>query len=150
MQDPIYQSIRNVYNKLGNDYLEKSKDLDPIERPRFRNQFQPGDTILDVGCAGGRDSKFFADSGLVVTGVDLSDVFISQARKAVPSATFINSNLLDLDFPENSFHGIWAQAVLLHLKRPDVPKALNKFYKFFRNRTAYCMFVLNKVTAKLM
>ena len=40
--------------------------------------------------------------------------------------------MLKIDFPKETFDGIWAQAVLLHLKRKDLPKALKKFHKILK------------------
>lgn len=132
MSNSVYQKTRQVYNKLGKQYIKDSKHLDPIERLPFRKAFTKGAHILDVGCAGGRDSQFFVAGGLKVTGVDASDVFIKEARRAVTGASFRQGDLLEMNFPKNTFDGIWAQAVLLHLKRKDVPKALKKFHTILK------------------
>lgn len=132
MNQSVYRHIREVYNTLGKSYIRDSKNLAPVERLRFRKSFPAGSHILDVGCAGGRDGQFFVAGKLKVTGVDASDVFIREARKTVPQASFIQGDLLEMSFPKDRFDGIWAQAVLLHLKRKDVPKALQKFYKMLK------------------
>ena len=132
MSKSIYQQTREVYNKLGKVYIKDSRNFAPIERPTFRKAFFKGARILDVGCGGGWDAKFFSASGLRVTGIDASDVFIREARKAAPKANFIQGDLLKISFPMNTFDGIWAQAVLHHLKRKDVPKALRKFHKILK------------------
>ncbi len=128
----IYEHTRAVYNKLGKQYIKDSKKLDPIERLAFVKNFTKGSHILDVGCGGGRDSKFFATSGMYTTGIDASDVFIDEARKTIPKAKFIQGDLLKIPFPNNSFDGIWSQAVLHHLKRSDIPKAIKKFHRIMK------------------
>lgn len=44
--------------------------------------------LLDLACGRGRHASFFADAGLRVTGVDISEASIDEARKAVPNAEF--------------------------------------------------------------
>lgn len=132
MANATYQEIRDVYNKLGKQYLKDAVFLQPVERLPFRNTFQKGAHILDIGCAGGRDAAYFIKGGMRVTGIDASDVFIEEAKKSVPEGTFMQGDLLEMKFPANTFDGVWAQAVLLHLKRKDVPKALKKIYKVLK------------------
>ncbi len=44
-------------------------------------RLKPGATILDVGCGTGRHSVELARRGFAVTGVDLSDGMLAEARK---------------------------------------------------------------------
>lgn len=127
-----YKSTTEVYNTLGKKYLKDSKKIVPPERIEFSKLFKKGDTILDVGCGGGRDATFFTNKGFKVVGIDTSSVLIDIAREAEPRATFECGDLLKINFPKDTFNGIWAQAVLLHLKRNDVPKALKKFYSILK------------------
>ncbi len=47
-----------------------------------------GARILDLACGRGRHARWFAEVGLMVTGVDLSEASINEARIAVPMAEF--------------------------------------------------------------
>ena len=132
MKTSPYESNRRVYNKLGKKYLDGIKNTISTRRLLFSKLFKSGDRILDVGCAGGRDSKFFIKKGLNVTGIDFSTVLLNFARKEVPQATFKKMNLLNLNFKKETFNGIWANAVLHHLKRKDVPKVLGRLYKVLK------------------
>lgn len=49
---------------------------------------RPGDTLLDMGCGRGRHAEVFAKAGLIVTGIDLSQASIEDARSQVPQARF--------------------------------------------------------------
>ena len=44
-------------------------------------QLKKGATILDLGCGNGRDSKYFYQLGLNVTGIDASDEVITMLQK---------------------------------------------------------------------
>ncbi len=133
MTQSIYKKTKEVYNILGEKYLKDSQKLTPPERLPFAKLLPKGGSILDVGCGGGRDAEFFAKRGLKVIGTDVSDVLINLAQKNVPQATFMCEDILKSKFPKNSFEGIWAHAILLHLKRNDVPKALKKFHTILKS-----------------
>lgn len=53
-----------------------------------RWQLAQGAELLDLACGRGRHARFFADSGLLVTGVDISVESIQEAQRTVPDATF--------------------------------------------------------------
>lgn len=128
----LHQEIISTYNRLGKRYLKRISKLVPSARVRFIKMLPKNARVLDVGCAGGRDSKAFVAKGFRVTGIDASRVFINEAKKYVPKARFFQKDLRKLVFPANSFDGIWAQAVLLHLKRNEVPKVLRSFYRLLK------------------
>lgn len=48
-----------------------------------------GARVLDLACGRGRHAKHFAAAGLAVTGADISEESIAEARAAVPAAGFV-------------------------------------------------------------
>ena len=129
MKDKRYKKTIDVYKKLGKEYIKDTYKAKPAELPEFFKLLLPEARILDVGCAGGRDSLLFSKAGYEVIGIDVIDEFIKQAKKRVPKATFKKMDLMKLRFPNNYFNAIWAHAVLLHFKKTDLPKILKQFYK---------------------
>lgn len=53
-----------------------------------RLQLRPGQALLDLGCGRGRHAAGFARAGVDVTGIDLSEASIREARAFVPQAHF--------------------------------------------------------------
>lgn len=47
-----------------------------------------GARVLDLACGRGRHAHFFAEAGLAVTGLDISEASIEEAQEAVPKAHF--------------------------------------------------------------
>lgn len=124
--DSVSKTI-SVYNQIAEEYAQALNDYTPdIERDRFVSLLPEGAAILDLGCAAGRDCIWFASKGFVPTGVDLSDKLLSIARKNAPQLTFHKKDVRDLDFPDASFDGIWACAVLLLLKRDEIQGVLRQ------------------------
>lgn len=48
----------------------------------------PGSALLDLACGRGRHARHFAAAGMQVTGVDISEESIREARERVPGASF--------------------------------------------------------------
>ena len=79
----------------GNDHAPKP----PSDFAKFAlEHMQQGKQLIDLGCGNGRDSMFFADSGLKVTAIDSSKGAIESFDKTVPIFAvcddFIKTNAL--------------------------------------------------------
>lgn len=132
VDDHIVKTIK-VYDEIADTYSVDMEEYTPIkERVKFASLIIPGGKILDLGCAAGRDSLYFKSAGFHVIGVDLSEKLLSIARKKDPKIEFIKQDIRKLTFSVRSFDGIWACAVLLHLKRKEAYKALNDIYKLLK------------------
>ncbi|MEG0393006.1 MAG: class I SAM-dependent methyltransferase, partial [Anaerovoracaceae bacterium] len=92
--------------------------------PHFQQHLQPGQSILDLGCGAGRDSKYFLEQGFSVTAVDGSPTLCQYASK-LTGITVSCLRFEDLD-QESCFHGIWACASLLHVAKKEMPAIIRK------------------------
>lgn len=73
--DLVSQTIQ-TYDTCAESYLHDHSDISEVQDViDFFIQNLKGTEILDVGCGPGRDTKYFSDHNLNVTGVDLSDRF---------------------------------------------------------------------------
>lgn len=77
--------------------------------------------ILDYGCGGGWLSKILISRGYNVTGVDLSENLIENAKQNIPKGKFVACDCLDLPFDDSTFDLIIGFGILHHL---DLNKAL--------------------------
>ncbi|MBU6389785.1 class I SAM-dependent methyltransferase [Patescibacteria group bacterium] len=132
MKEYIRQTTE-VYERLGKEYLASVANGTPPVIKLFMSQLRPSGKVLDVGCADGRDSRILSQHGFQITGIDLCEMFLEEARRLVPNAIFEKKDVLELgDWPESIFDGIWANAVLLHLEKQDTPEALRSFYRLLQ------------------
>jgi len=122
----FYESNAEAYAKNTSGML----DLEWLEK--FSQALPDGGRVLDVGCASGRDTKWFADNGFDAHGVDLSPRLVSIAQDAVPNATIDEMNVMELQFPDEFFDGVWCSCVLLHISRADAPKAVKEMVRVLR------------------
>ena len=81
-----------------------------------------GSCILDLCCGHGNVSAGLVKAGAKVTGLDFSAAMLEMARRAVPGATFVEGDAMDLDFEPESFDAITIGFGMPHF--PDPPKAL--------------------------
>jgi len=63
-----------------------------------------GAKVHDLACGRGRHARFFVDAGCEVTGTDISQASIEEARKTAPKATFAVHDMRD-PFGSDKFHG---------------------------------------------
>ena len=84
--------------------------------------FQPGSTVLDIGCGLGGPARYLAAvHGSQVTGIDLSRPFIDAAQKLGRRTglndrlTFVQGDALDLPFPDAGFDNAWTQHVAMNI-----------------------------------
>jgi ubiquinone/menaquinone biosynthesis C-methylase UbiE len=129
-----YEETLKTYNKLGRKYFEAISIVPPKARADFIKRLKKGSRILDIGCSGGRDMKVFTRKGFDAMGIDVSGVFLNIAKKEVPKGKFLKMDVLDLDFPEEYFQGVWADAVLHHLTKIDMPKALKNINRIISKK----------------
>ena len=73
----------------------------------------PG-TVLDAGCGAGRMSRYLADRGCVVAGVDLSPNMVAMARRDHPDLRFTVGSLTELPCPDDRFDGVLLWYSIIH------------------------------------
>lgn len=130
--DPLKKTIE-VYDKIASSYAKQIEDYAPrLELEKFIKLLPKGGKIMDAGCGPGRDCAYFVKQGFDVIGIDLSEKLLEIARKRTTQAKFIKQDLRYLDFPDNSFDGIWANSSLHHLDRNDISKVLEKFHRILK------------------
>jgi len=122
-----------TYEELAEDYYKTHFDIDEIKNiADFFIQNLKGQKILDIGCGPGRDAKYFSEHGLEVTGIDLTSNFVKLASQNVPNAKFIKMDMRNLDFPKNTFDGIWVCASFLHIPKSEVKNTLLGFRRILK------------------
>ncbi len=87
-------------------------------------QLLPEGYILEVGCGGGRDAAELIRLGYDYYGTDASRGMVEAARQSVKNAKFEVRNVYDLAELGQHFDGFWACAVLLHIPRESIDRAI--------------------------
>lgn len=121
--DPLDLSgVRAAYDVVAEDYAARLPDtraeaaVDLAMVDAFAEAVaRDGDPlVLDAGCGAGRMSRYLADRGCRVEGVDLSPGMVSMARRDHPSLEFAVGSLLDLPCPDDQFAGVLLWYSIIH------------------------------------
>ena len=117
-QNRFYSSISKYYSEI---FPYNPAQLDFVKN---RVGKLTGKNILDIGCATGELAFRLADSGAVVTGIDLNEDLLKQAmeNKIHPNCSFQFGNMLHLnnDFNSESFDTVLCFGnTLVHLENKE-------------------------------
>ena len=117
----------DYYNKNSEEYFNSTLNVDMTNTYKaFLKLLPKGGKILDLGCGSGRDSMNFMKLGYEVIAVDGAKKLAKRASVLLGKEVIV-STFEELELKEK-FHGIWACASLLHIKREDLKIVLNNLY----------------------
>ena len=117
----------DYYNKNSEEYFNSTLNVDMTNTYKeFLKLVPEGGKILDLGCGSGRDSMNFIKLGYEVIAVDGAKKLAKKASVLLGKEVIV-STFEELELKEK-FHGIWACASLLHIKREDLKIVLNNLY----------------------
>ena len=146
-EDAIYRAVWDEEGSVhwgvfdestGKDFLKGCANLDRIMIRQGR--IGRDSRVLDLGCGNGTTAIWLAQSqGCRVTGVDLSEVRVSNAVKARAGQSpdlqsllsFQKASATELPFDDGHFTHLWSQAVIYHVH--DKEAALNEAYRVLQD-----------------
>lgn len=121
--EPIdYGGVRAAYDTVARDYATHFPDTRP-EAPldlamvdafivEVTSEAEP--QVLDAGCGAGRMSRYLADRGCRVAGVDLSPGMVAMAHRDHRDLPFTVGSLVDLPYSDNHFDGVMLWYSIIH------------------------------------
>ncbi|MGI5920482.1 MAG: class I SAM-dependent methyltransferase [Syntrophomonadaceae bacterium] len=110
--------------------------VDEVETRLAFDMFTPqkGMSILDCGCGTGNFSIKLAEKGAQVTGVDISTEMMAvageKARQRGLNIKFVESDICNLVFPDNSFDAVFTMAVFETI--PDSQRAFQEMMRVLK------------------
>jgi SAM-dependent methyltransferase len=88
------------------------------------------ESLLEIGAGPGQDSKFFQENGLEVTCIDLSPEMVKLCQQKGLNAYVMD--MVELNFPDNSFDAVYALNSLLHLSKKELPGVLGNIRRVLK------------------
>lgn len=125
------ESVRRSYDTVAADYARSMPDtsrehaLDLAVLDAFIEMVE-GRLVLDAGCGAGRISRYLADRGVAVQGVDLSPRMIAQGRARHPDLDLSVASITELPHGDESFGGVVLWYSTIHLSDPELSQALEQ------------------------
>jgi 2-polyprenyl-3-methyl-5-hydroxy-6-metoxy-1,4-benzoquinol methylase len=113
------KTLLETYNEIASDFYEDHKNdhWSNLRVQTFASYFKPGAKIMDIGCGPGIKSDVLLAKGLDVYGTDFSLEMIRIARENYPHGRFDVLDINNVAGLQETFDGILAFAVLLHLPK---------------------------------
>lgn len=132
----------SYYDENAISYFYNTKYLDMKEAyDRFLSRVVSGGLILDFGCGGGRDSKYFLSKDYKVSAIDGSK---EMCRLASEYAKIYVKNIEYKDFSDTSIYdGIWANASLVHLDDNNLLSTLSSIREALKDDGVFYMSLKN-------
>ena len=117
-----------AYNKGAISYAKEWQDQ-PVPADMYElllKYFKAGVTA-DIGCGSGRDAAWLSKNGFEVSGFDVSQGLLSEARKLHPGILFRWSSLPELkEITSGSFQNVLCETVIMHLELSQIPLAVKR------------------------
>jgi SAM-dependent methyltransferase len=91
-----------------------------------------GSDVLDLGCGCGVPDARLLSERFRVTGVDISDVQISRAKRLVPGARFLRADMTEVRFRPDTFAGIVCLYALIHVPLDEQRPLLDRMHRWLQ------------------
>ncbi len=127
--------IENLYDTIAKEYAEtfsgehekKPKDQELLHR--FSQEIGNRRPVWDFGCGPGQTTKYLRNLGIEISGLDLSEKILKQARTIHPEIHFKRGNILGLEFENNSLAGVVAFYAIVHFTKEQVEIACREVFR---------------------
>lgn len=107
------------YNKCSEEYSKARYGKEEPSLKLLANTIPDCSSVLDIGCGSGIPvSKLLAER-FQVTGVDISEKQIEQAKVNVSEANFIHQDIMDFDFGCNQWDAMVSFYMIFHLTKRE-------------------------------
>jgi len=129
--DPMidYKALVRVgYDRCVDRYNAMRAVESPSALDLLTERVRAGASVLDIGCGAGTPITKSLANRFSVTGVDFSTQQIRRARRDVPQADFIESDIMTVRFPSQSFDAVVAFFVLFHLPQRQQIELLERVH----------------------
>jgi SAM-dependent methyltransferase len=129
------ETTSSFYRENAATYASRARTL-PIGRlDAFLSMLPPGAAVLELGCGGGQDSAYMLSGGFDVTPTDGFAELASEAEALLGRPVEIMA-FEKLDNAE-AFHGVWAEASLLHVPRTSLPNVIERIRRALKPAGAF-------------
>ncbi|HJQ29913.1 MAG TPA: class I SAM-dependent methyltransferase [Rubrobacter sp.] len=136
MSEAHRRTVERGYDRMAERYLATKDPEDPLALAALEDLASlvpPAVAVLDLGCGAGVPvTRWLADRGFAVTGVDVSARQLELARSNVPTATFVKADMTELAFAPGTFDAVVAFHSIIHVQRTEHPALFAKIQRWLR------------------
>ena len=123
-----YDAVARRYSEaFSGEHEKKPKDQEVLHR--FFEAIGARRPVWDFGCGPGQTAGYLKNLGLEISGLDLSERLLEEARRKFPEIDFRQGNILGLEFDDESIAGVVAFYAIVHFTQPQVEKAFRETFR---------------------
>jgi 2-polyprenyl-3-methyl-5-hydroxy-6-metoxy-1,4-benzoquinol methylase len=130
------RTVESGYDRMAEQYLATKDPEDPLALAAIEDlasHLPSNAMVLDLGCGAGVPvTRWLADRGFAVTGVDVSARQLELARTNVPEGTFLKTDMSEVVFAPETFDAVVAFHSIIHVPRTGHPALLGGIHRWLR------------------
>ncbi len=129
------KKVENQYDSIAKEWTEtfsgehEKKPKDQEILLRFSREIGDKRPVWDLGCGPGNTTKYLKDLGMEISGLDLSEKMLEQARRIHPEIHFRKGNILQLTFENDSIAAVVAFYAIIHFTEEQVGTAFREVFR---------------------
>ena len=131
------EQVRNCYNQTAEEYADaftkelEGKPLDRMLLKRFAEDNAKKGRMGDLGCGPGHTTAFLYQNGARdIIGIDLSSEMVRVAQQQNdPVIQFSEGNMLQLDYPDQSFGSMVAMYAIVHFVNEEIQQVAQEMFR---------------------
>ena len=127
--------VKKQYDTVAREYAEtfsgehEKKPEDQEILHRFSLEIGDRRPVWDFSCGPGQTTKYLKNLGIEISGLDLSEKILEQARTIHPEIHFRKGNILELEFENDSIAGIVAFYAIVHFTEEQAEIAFREVFR---------------------
>lgn len=130
METGDFTQVVTTYDAVAVDYAARFPSTEPEDVldlamiDHFVARLDTSPTVLDAGCGTGRMSRYLADRGCRVVGLDLSPGMVAVARRDHPDLSFAVGSIVDLPYADASLDAAMYWYSVIHSPDALLPRIM--------------------------
>ena len=129
-------TVESGYDRMAEQYLATKDPEDPLALAALEDLaslLPPEAAVLDLGCGAGVPvTRWLADRGFAITGVDVSARQLELACANVPEGTFLKADMTEVVFEPETFDAVVAFHSIIHVPRTEHPALLKSIHRWLK------------------
>jgi len=101
--------------------------------------------FVEAGCGSGQTSIRIVKYNRKLIALDISKKALEEARKNTKFDEFIEGDIANLPFEDNSIDGIWNLGVMEHFSEEELPEVINECHRVLRKGGYLIIFWATKI-----
>ncbi|MER2491224.1 class I SAM-dependent methyltransferase [Catenovulum sediminis] len=128
----MFSKTTDYYNNNAREFYNSTVlvDLSALYS-EFLPLIKSAGVILDAGCGSGRDAFYFKQQGYLVEAFDASEQLAAIATEHLQQP--VETKTFQQLCAQNTYHGIWCCASLLHVAKAELPLIFAKLAAALKN-----------------